>query len=290
MSNLRILLATVLALSLALVPAFVSAQSTSPHGFYGKARIDGVAASANTKVAATVDGMEVASANTDATGDYILMIVETVAGQLTGKTIKFTIGTFSATQSAQFTAFNNERKDLNANSGPAAAATATVAPTTGPGNVVVVSGSRFSAGSPVTLTVPGGPAATTNVVTVAPNGSFSAVAVLPSSAAGAYVITAADNAGRTATTTYTIGAGASGAAGAQGAVGPAGTAGPAGIAGVAGAAGKAGADGKAGAIGAAGPAGQDAASGLAVIALVVAIVAAVIALASVFIMRKPKNA
>ncbi len=313
--KLRVLLATVLALSLALAPAAVFAQAApGAQRFYGSARLDGSVVPTGTTIAALVDGNQVATTVTfapDGTGTtYVLQVQETVAGGFTGKTIRFMVGTATASQTAAFSAFAPAANiNLTAISAPAGAPGITLSSATG-GGVVGVTGARYAPGGTVTLSVVGqtGAVVTSGPVTVAANGTFNTLALLPTSAAGNYVITATSGA-ESATANYSLTApgpgpagpaGPAGAAGAAGAVGPQGPQGPRGLQGfegskgdpgAAGAAGLAGAAGPPGAAGAAGPAGapgEDAASGIAVIALIIAIVAAVFAVGGVVMLRGRK--
>lgn len=155
--KLRVLLATVLALSLALAPAAVFAQATpSPHRFFGTARLDGSVVPTGTAIAALVDGNQVATTTTtapDATGTtYVLQVQETTAGAFTGKTVTFRVGTATASQTAAFTAFATTNLDLTALSAPAGAPGITLAPSTGAG-VVGITGARYIAGGAVAVTV-----------------------------------------------------------------------------------------------------------------------------------------
>ena len=151
--KLRVLLATVLALSLALVPAAVFAQATpSPHRFFGTARLDGSVVPAGTAVAALVDGNQVGTATTTAGGSYVLQVQETTAGAFTGKTVTFKVGIATANQTTAFTGFAVTNLDLAALSTPAGAPGITLSPAVGTG-VVGITGARFVSGGTVTVTV-----------------------------------------------------------------------------------------------------------------------------------------
>ncbi len=305
MTKLKILVALTVAALVLLMPATIAWAQPSVMGVYGDAKMDGVAATDGTEVAAIIDG-ETAATGTTSGGSYNMNIAQPPGGNYQGKAVSFTVGGLGAAEATTWDAGVNTNVDLNGSSIAPAPAAVTLSPTEGVG-IIVVNGTNFATGAKVTIkwgtttlsTVPA-------TVTVAVDKTFSAIVTSPAdTAAGDATIMASDTGGSSAEATYTLTSGGMGSAGAPGPMGPRGAEGPtgpkgaAGTAGAQGSAGPAGAAGPAGVAGAAGPAGvagpvgsagADANSTLLTLAFIVAVIGLVVAVIAMLLARKPRAA
>ena len=101
---------------LAILPTLALAQNPNPHGFYGKASVDGAVVTSGIRIAALIDGVEAVSTFTTSGGEYVFIVQEDRPGQFSGKAIHFKIGELAAVQTAVFTPFNNDALNLTATS------------------------------------------------------------------------------------------------------------------------------------------------------------------------------
>ena len=194
----------VLAMLLAL-PAMglAQAQPPRPSVFGGTARISGATAPNGTVVTAFIDGAVVATATVSG-GGYALTIAQPPGQNFGGKTVTFTVGNATATETGTWQASGGRELNLNGTTAPAATATPVPAVATPvPAPVTTVKGEKGDPGAAGTAGLRG------------PQGDTG-----PAGTAGS--------------------AGSAGLAGPAGAAGAAGAAGPAGAQGAKGASGEAG--------------------------------------------------
>jgi hypothetical protein len=217
MSNLRILMATLLVVGLLLLPAIAVAQP-SVCGFYGSVTLNGASVDNGTMVKAFIDGEEVSDTNTTSGSQYFIK----VAGKYSGKTVVFTVGPDDApAETALWEAGENISLDLNGipSTAPPELPDASIELNPAEGLVTQVSGEGFIPNSSVTVTVGGEQAVT---VTAGADGSFVTVLVSPIQQAGTYTVVAAGVTDRSAEAVFTVPdlRGEPGADGAEGAQGP----------------------------------------------------------------------
>ena len=213
----------VVAMLLAL-PAMVLAQAQPPRPavFGGTARIQGATAPNGTVVTAFIDSTAVSTATVSG-GNYALIVAQPTGQNFAGKTVTFTVGNATATETGTWQASGGGELNLNGTAAPAATAVpAAPTATPVPAPVTTVKGEKGDTGSKGDPGLPG------------PKGDPG-----PAGTAGS--------------------AGSAGSGGPQGPAGAPGAKGDAGAAGGAGAAGPAGAQGGKGAPGEAGPPGEAAA-------------------------------
>ena len=243
MSKLRVLIITLMAAGLFLLPAIAVAQP-SVCAFYGSITLNGASVDNGTMVKAVIDGAEVSTTTNGS--EYLIK----VAGDYVGKTVVFTVGPDNApAETASWVAGAITKLNLNGISSTSPPELPDAAITLNPeeGLVTQVSGEGFIPNSSVTLTVGDEQAVTIKAGT---NGSFIAVLVSPIQQAGTYTVTAAGAADRSAGAEFIVPD----------------------------LSGEPGADGDDGAQGPQGPEGDTGGTGMAVSALIIAIIAAILAI------------
>lgn len=258
MSRLKVLVATMAVVLMLLLPSIALAQP-DVCGFYGSATVDGAGVPNGTTVTAKIDGVEVASTTTT-NSSYVLKI-DSTGKDYAGKVVTFTVGGNAAIETATFEKGANKAVNLNATTAPQAGEAAiTLTPQQGAVGTNV-SGSGFTPKETVAITIDG-QAYTT--VTADAQGSFHAVVLLPSQAAGAYTIKAT-GATRSAQAVFT----ATAAAGEKGEKGEKGDKGDKGDPGAPGAQGPQGEKGEK---------GDSGSSVLGIVALIIAVIAVILAI------------